>query len=218
MQVTRSKRYDAMLPKKREAFKAILRFLTHGDVKLHKEEEEMLKRWEYCDSLLRSKSKNEQQIIDELCTRFNIKPHTARNDIYQTQQLFGKSRQLNKKYLAHHHLERIDRDIQAVRSMIFKTGPDGKLVPLDSKEMMALAKLHEAYTYQLNSLPDEPIEDKTPPPIFHFILAPGQVIEKPLLLEDALKKADEIILKQDNDGVYKATAKTGMDHTAEETE
>lgn len=189
------------MPKKREAFKAILRFCTHGDIKLKKEEDEILRRWEYCDVLLRAKSKTEQQIIEEIVTRFNVKSHTARNDIYQTQQLFGKSRQINKKYLAHHHLDRIDRDIQLIRSQLFKT-VDGKLIVPDSKETMALAKLYEAYTYQLNSLPDEPIEDKTPPPIFHFILAPGQVIEKPLLLEDALKQADELILKQNKDGIY----------------
>lgn len=207
-----------LLPKKREAFKAILRFLTHGDIKLKKEEEEILKRWEYCDALLRGKSKNEQQIIDELTTKYSIKPHTARNDIYQTQQLFGKSRQINKKYLAHHHLERIDRDIQLVRSVLFKT-VNGTLVTPDAKEMMALAKLFEAYTYTLNSLPEESIEDRTPPPIFHFILAPGQVIEKPLLLDDAMKQADKLILKLNTDGIDEAiTGETELDDTTAETE
>lgn len=198
-----------LLPKKRDAFKAILRFLTDADVKLKVEEEFILKRWEHCDVLLRAKSKTEQQIIDEIADKFTVSVHTARNDIYQTQQLFAKSRQINKKYLIHHHLERIDRDIQLVRSQIFSKKGDGTISIPDPKQQMALAKLYETYTYTLNCVPEDSLEDRQPPPIFQFILAPGQVIEAPMLIGDAMEKADAILLHKNKNGVYEAELDNG---------
>jgi len=209
-----------LLPLKRDAFKAILRFLTNGDVRLKVEEEAILKRWEHCDMLLRAKSKSEQQIADEIVEKFYVSVHTARNDIYNTQQLFAKSRQINKKYLIHHHLERIDRDIQLIRSKLFSKSDDGKLIIPNSKEMVALAKMYETYTYTLNCVPEEQLEDKQPPPVFQFILAPGQVIERPMQITDAINMADEIILKQNKEGIYEdpRITETELDNTTEEAE
>lgn len=198
-----------LLPKKRDAFKAILRFLTDADVKLKVEEEAILRRWEHCDVLMRAKSKTEQQIIDEIKDKFGVSVYTARNDIYQTQKLFGKSREINKKYLIHHHLERIDRDIQLIRSQIFSKSNDGTIRIPDPKQQMALAKLYETYTYTLNCVPEDSSEDKQPPPIFQFILAPGQVIESPMLIDDAIKKADAILLTKNKDGIYEANMENG---------
>lgn len=198
-----------LLPKKRDAFKAILRFLTDADVKLRVEEESILKRWEHCDLLLRAKSKTEQQIIDDIAERFSVSVYTARNDIYHTQNLFAKSRQINKKYLIHHHLERIDRDIQLIRSQIFSKGNDGKISIPDPKQQAALAKLYETYTYTLNCVPEDSLEDRQPPPIFNFLLAPGQLIEAPMQLDDALAKADAILLKKNKAGVYSMPEEEG---------
>lgn len=189
------------LPKKRPAFVAIRKFMCDGDVKLHVEEEAILNRWIYCDALLREKEKNEEQIIDDLVQKFTISPFTARQDITNTQRLFADARKINKKYLIHHHLQRIDEDIQRLRKAFFQDRKGLKSVP-DAKELSAYAKLMEAYTYTLNSIPEEIQVDKQPPPIFQFILAPGQVIEKPMQIEDAMQKADEILLKQNPEGVY----------------
>ena len=197
----------AMLPKKREAFVAIRRFMMDGDVTLREDEEKILNRWIYVDALLKSKEHNEEEMIKKIVEEYNVSTYTARNDIQYTQRLFGDSRKINKKYLIHLHLERIDRDIQILRTKLFESGigSDGQPYQCtpDAKEIAALAKLHETYTYTLNSIPDDILEDKQPPPIFQFILAPGQVIERPMLLEDALKKADDI-LKLNDDGIYEA--------------
>lgn len=198
----------ALLPKKREAYVAIRRFMMDGDVQLRDDEEKILNRWIVCDALLKAKEHNEEQLILELVKQFKISPFTARNDINYTQRLFADSRKIIKKYLIHHHLDRIDQDIQRMRKLLFSNtkkvdNAEYDYVP-DAKELMALAKLHETYTYTLNSIPEDILEDNQPPPIFQFILAPGQVIELPMLLEDALKKSDDILLKENSDGVYEA--------------
>lgn len=194
-----------LLPKKREAFVAIKRFMCEGDVTLKVEEEEILNRWIYCDALLRAKEDNEESIIDKLMENFNISHGTASRDIVNTQRLFADARRINKKYLIHHHLQRIDEDIQKIRKQLFsKVKSDGieiQNIP-DSKEMAAYARLLESYTYTLNSIPEDIQADKQPPPIFQFILAPGQVIEKPMEIDAAQSKADELILKQNPEGVY----------------
>lgn len=187
----------ALLPKKRDAFTAIRRFMMDGDVQLKVEEEEILKRWIQCDALLKAKILDEQGIIDRLVKQFKVSSFTARNDIYYTQRMFADARKVIKKYLIHHHLERIDRDIQSIRKKLFAN----KKIP-DAKQMAALAKMHETYTYTLNSIPEDVQHDKQPPPIFQFILAPGQVIERPMQLEDAMKKADEFIDLKETNGVY----------------
>ena len=195
------------LPRKRDAFTAIRRFMCDEDVKLKAEEELILDRWIYCDVLLRKKELNEEQIIDDIAKKFSVSVYTARNDIGYTQRLFAASRKLNKKYLIDLHLKRMDEDIEKIRKRIFQlVDENGEITEItpDAKEMAAYAKLLETYTYTLNSVPEDAQEEKQPPPIFHFILAPGQVIDKPMQLEDALKKADAILLTQKEDGVYSA--------------
>jgi len=198
----------AVLPKKREAFIAIKRFMMDGDVTLRDEEEKILNRWIFTDALLKAKDLDEEGMIAKIVEQFTVSPFTARNDIYYTQRLFADSRKIVKKYLIHHHLDRIDQDIQRLRKLLFnnkkKVGEDVYDYVPDAKELAALAKLHETYTYTLNSMPEDAQLDKQPPPVFQFILAPGQVIDKPMMLEDAKKQANDIIMKQNPDGTYEA--------------
>jgi len=198
----------ALLPKKREAFIAIKRFMMDGDVTLRDEEEKILNRWIFTDALLKAKDLDEEGMIAKIVEQFTVSPFTARNDIYYTQRLFADSRKIVKKYLIHHHLDRIDQDIQRLRKLLFnnkkKVGEDVYDYVPDAKELAALAKLHETYTYTLNSMPEDAQLDKQPPPVFQFILAPGQVIDKPMMLEDAKKQATDIIMKQNPDGTYEA--------------
>jgi hypothetical protein len=190
-----------LLPKKRDGFVAIKRFLMDGDVVLKVEEEAILNRWIYADALMRAKEMNEEQMIRDIAEKFDISVHTSRGDIQNAQRLFADARKVNKKYLIHHHLQRIDEDIQKIRKKLFRGDGDTSKIP-DSKEMAALAKLFETYTYTLNSIPDEEAADKQPPPVFIFKLAPGQTIEAPLEIDDAVSMADEILMKQGEDGVY----------------
>jgi len=192
-----------LLPGKRDAYKAIKRFMCDGDVDLKVEEEFILNRWIYADSLMRSKEYGEDEMVRKIVEKFEVSVFTARNDLGNAQKLFADARKINKKYLIHHHLQRIDEDIQKIRKQLFKTatiaGKEINCIP-DAKEMASLAKLFESYTYTLNSIPDEAEMDKTPPPVFQFILPPGQVIQSPMDLEDAMRKAEE--LTKNEDGVY----------------
>lgn len=195
-----------LLPKKREAFAAIKRFMCDGDVTLRTEEEVMLSRWLYADALLKEKEDTEDQIIAKLMAEYGIARQTAVSDIANTQKLFAAARTINKKYLIHHHLQRIDQDIQKIRKSLYTYVDDeGKVMPTspDAKKLAAYAKLLEVYTYTLNSVPDEAVRDKLPPPVFQFLLAPGQTIEKPMGVDEALSQAEEIIMKENADGVYR---------------
>lgn len=198
--------YDMLLPKKRDAFTAIKRFMTMSDITLKVEEEAILKRWEFCDALLRSKEYDEETIIAKIVEMYNVSTFTARNDIGNAQRLFADSRKLNKKYLIHLHLERIDKDIQYVRKKLFAKQKDkeGKEYDpsIDAKELGAYAKLLESYTYTLNSIPEDIQNDKQPPPIFQFLLAPGQVIDRPMEIDEAIAGADAFLLSKNDDGVY----------------
>lgn len=182
--------------------------MLDGSVKLKVEEEAILNRWMVCDGFLKAKEFTEDEIIEKLVKTCEVSKFTARNDITYAQRLFADCRKINKRYLIHLHLERIDRDIENVRKKIIRSDSvdaDGKLesYPVDAKELAALAKLHETYTYTLNSLPEEVKVETQPPPKFLFLLAPGQTIERSgLALEDVLKKSDAIEMQQRPDGVY----------------
>lgn len=193
------------LPKKREAFKAIRAYMLGDETQLRVEEEAILNRWIYCDTMIRRKDKDESGQIEELKEKFSIKAHTARNDIYAAQRLFADARRIVKKYLIHLHLERIDQDIQRYREMVFRKDKEtGEYYAADPKDISALAKLQETYTYTLNSMPDIEKEPKAIPPKMVFLLAPGQTINAPLDMETAMKNADAMILKQDSHGTYTA--------------
>lgn len=194
----------SLLPKVRDAYTAIQRFMTEGGVTLKADEEKILNRWIYVDGLLKAKELDEDGMIKAIVANYHISEWTARTDISNTQKLFANARKVNKRYLIHHHLERMDKDIQYIRQRMFSKIKDDdgtEYEPsIDAKELAAYAKMMEAYTYALNSVPDETVADKQPPPIFQFILAPGQMLDKPLELDDAIRMADELI--KNSDGVY----------------
>lgn len=196
---------------KKDSYSAILRFMTKGDITLSTKDDLILSRWIYCDVLLRTKKHTEEYIIDKVVAHFNVSSYTARNDIYTAQSLFAKVRLIQKKYLIHLHLERIDKDIEELRRILFKKRIDKKGKEedplIDAKEMMALAKLEEVYTYTLNSVPEEINNIPLPPPIFQFMLPPGVVIERPMDGKTALQSANEILMTE-KDGVYTADDKS----------
>jgi len=186
-----------MLPAKRDAFTAIERFITKQDIELTVDEQRILSRWQFAEGLLRKKEIGEVEIIDEIKKTFSVSVFTAKNDITFAQQLSVRSRLFIKKFWHNLHLERLDKDIETLRKKIIKA--EGSI---DAKEVGALAKMMEVYTYTLNSSPDEVQKTIMPPPIFQFSLAPNQIIERPMELSEAMKEADEIIMKENSQGVF----------------
>jgi hypothetical protein len=192
-----------VLPPKKDAFSRIVQFMTKGDIALTAEEETILHRWIATDGYLRANKHSTDEIVNALMTAYSISQFTAMSDIRQAQRLFASARSINKKYLGHIHLERINRDIEEARDRIFfvtddETNVKTRVFP-DAKELAALARLHDSYTYTLNSLPEDQTKETMPPPIFIFNLMAGQSIDTGMTFDDAVAKADKFISAENID-------------------
>lgn len=187
---------QVVVPPKKDAFTRISQFMTGKAVVLSADEETILNRWITVDKWLRQNKHTTDEICALVEKDFSVSKFTALNDIRNTQKLFALARSVNKKYVGHIHLERINKDIEDMRDRIFyQDGPvDGVKVARvpDAKEMVALARLHEAYTDALNKMPEDAKKDVMPPPIFNFNLVGGEVTTT-MTLPDALNAADEML-------------------------
>lgn len=149
--------------------------------------------------MYRQKSSFEDIIKALIEPPYNVSRFTAQNDLSTAMEVFGAARKINKKYVLALKFERQEKDIERYRQLIFNqkavhpiTG-DLYDVPPDSKDIMALAKLEEASTYTLNSMPKD--EDKLPfvPTKVTLHLVKEDEIPMELPLVDALKMADAYI-------------------------
>lgn len=177
---------------KQDAKTRIGKFLAGDDVLLTSDEEKILQRWERAYDLIIKKEKTWVEIRDDIAFKFAVTKYTAENDMVAAQELFGINRKINKRFLMHLHLERIDKDYELARNRIFfyRDEDTGKLVERtsDAKELAALSRLADSYTYALNSIPVEDDRVKLPPPVFVFRLPEGvsfPVPELPQLLQAA---------------------------------
>lgn len=100
---------------KNDAFTRILRFYDKADIVLTSEEELILDRWIYCDTLLRSRKYKTPEIISNIVTKFGVSKFTAQKDIRDTYSLFGQTRAISKRYVLTNHIEDIQMQIQQVR-------------------------------------------------------------------------------------------------------
>ena len=195
------------MPAKKDAFSRILRWYSKSDITLSAEEEGILTRWIHVDALLRDGSKDEAQIIVDVKEKFGVSSFTAQRDIDNAQQLFGRCRQVSKKYLLDLHRQNIERDLNRIRKNMFTyVDKDGKVSERqpDDKEITALAKMSDTYTKAVVALPDDQLEDPMPPPRFIFLLAPGQKIEVGMSVDEAALLADAIEDLREVDGVYQS--------------
>jgi hypothetical protein len=175
---------------KKDAKSRIVRFLTKTDITLNSEEEKILARWEKADFLMRQ-GMAYTDIILKLTGDFQISKFTADNDISSAQEVFARSRKLNKRYLAHLHLEDIMQDLKLIRKKLFQISEGQQCIP-DEKEMMALAKLHDSYTRQLNAIPDDIQHSDVQKPVIIFELA-GAPVEVPMDVAKAWLLSEKFI-------------------------
>jgi hypothetical protein len=187
---------QAVTVAKGDAFSIIKKYLADPDaVQLTADAENMLKRLMYCDALFRQNQKTTEEIKRDLQETFIISEFTAMRDISNTQKLFATARAINKTYLAHIHLERINRDIENFRDRIFfyedddMPGVKRPTVP-DAKEVAALAKLEQVYSQTLDMIQDEKPGAATPPPIFNFTQV---VMNTGMTVQDAMAQADAML-------------------------
>jgi len=173
------------------------KFLAGEKILLNSEEEKILARWETANELLIEKQKTWLEIRNHIATTFSVSRFPAENDICNAQEVYGTNRKINKRFLLHLHLDRMDKDIERIREGLFFTEDDETDVKFnrtpDAKEIAALARLNEAYTYTLNSIPEDADRTKLPPPIYVFKLPDGVSITQPMSIQAALQAADEYI-------------------------
>lgn len=174
----------------------IKRFLTEGDISLSGDELTIMQRWEFADRLMMQGNSITALLRKKIMDEFCVSSTTADNDIFSAQEVFGEVRKINKRYLGHLHLQDIHADLARIRKKLFETeDKDGKKIATipNHKEIQALAKLHETYTYQLNSLPDTDPPPVIKRPIFLFSLVNGEAPKAPMQLEDAMKMSEQFI-------------------------
>lgn len=186
--MAKSEKLVVSVPEKKDAFSRILRFMGKSDITLSAQEEVILDRWVYCDVLLRGRIMTHDEVVQKMVDTWSISRFTALNDINQTQRLFERARQVSKKYLLHHHIEQIGLTIQKAAG--------------NSEQMELMPKLFDSYTKAIAALPDDHVADKQPPPMFVFNLPAGQQMDAPLSAEEAMKAADELLMKENSDGVF----------------
>ena len=176
------------MARKPDAKNRILKYLLEQSIDLRADELVILQRWEFADLKMREKKDTLTDIAVQISEKYHVSRWTAENDIISAQEVFGRSRKLNKKYLGHLHLERVDIALEKYRALIFREDHN----PTD-KEIMAYNKLLDSYTYAMNSLPTGDGHKAAISPIMIIGLIPGESISMPMALPDALKKADSII-------------------------
>lgn len=181
---------------KGDAFTRIAKYMTGGSITLTSAEETILNRWTQVDALMRQNKLTTDELVAHIKQTFIVSDWTALGDIKNTQRLFGMARVINKRYVGHIHLERINRDIEEIRDRIFWEWDDELNVKKsrmpDAKEMAALAKMHQVYTETWDAMPEQERADAMPPPKFVFNLV-GAGIAASTTLDDALAQADAII-------------------------
>ncbi len=167
---------------------SIIRYLTdESPGALSSEEEKVLARWEHADFLLRQHLEW-NDIILKIIAKFSVSKFTAENDIANAQEVFARSRRLNKKYIVHLNLQRIEKFIAFVEKKLFA---DDELP--DAKTIAAVAKLYETHTYTANSIPAEVVKTSLPPPVMNFYLVNRATLTQPMSVEEAIREADNLI-------------------------
>lgn len=181
----------AKLSTAKERIKA---FLLGDQVILNSEEVTILARWEKADLMYRTGHPYDEIIKALTEAPYSVSRFTAQNDLHTCMELFAAARKVNKKYILYLKYERQMQDIEKYRKMIFGRklqvkGKETEVMP-DTKEMMALAKLEEAATYTLNSLPSDPDKAPSMPTKVVLNLVQGEQIMEEMPLHEVLKLAD----------------------------
>lgn len=173
----------------------IIRFLTKGNITLTSNEEKALACWEDIDHHLRCGIEY-PDILLKITLKWGISRTTFNAYYSNTQEVFSRSRRLNKKYHIHLQAELMEQDIRKYRKSIFEyQDPKTKeIIPVspDAKDMMALAKLYDARAKLLSQLPDESEIVEIPKPVTIYQLPGEDVLQLPMSIEKALALTDKL--------------------------
>lgn len=163
-------------------------YLVGDDIRLTPDEIVILTRWEKADLLMRQVTPFDDA-IKQMVERFNVSRFTAQNDIYAAMEIFAAARKVNKRYLLYLKYDRQMADLEAFRKTLY----DGKKFIGSQKDVMALAKLEEAATYTLNSMPVEVEKKPFAPTKVTLNLVKQDSLPMQMSLPEALRLADEYI-------------------------
>jgi hypothetical protein len=182
--MTRNKKTNELT--KGDAYTSILQYMMHPEsIALTSDQEKILDRWIFCNTMLKDRKMKEEDIIDRLATKFEVSKFTARNDIGYTMALFVEARRFSKEYLLYHHIE--DMGL-----MIEKWKLDKSLAPFVPK------LLHE-YTIALSKLPDTINQKQRPKVTNNFFVVPGQNVQAPMSYDEAVIEAAKMIEQEEKE-------------------
>lgn len=174
----------------------IIRFKTVGDVILTVDEERALLRWETADELMRVHTPY-IEVRDALVEKFGVSKTTADKDYFAAQEIFARTRSINKKYEGSIHLDRIKKMIAFYEDKLMEKDPETGKPAAGLKEMeklgAILSRLYDNYTYTLNSIPSEVADPKTIVPSMIFRMTQNNHFNSPMDPEKAMEMADQYI-------------------------
>lgn len=160
-----------------------------GEVSLTDKQEELLKRWEYADELIRKNECKREVIAQLIMRRFAVGRATAFQDIVNAERVFASSTPLNKKYRIGLRIEYLERKIQ-------------EFYDSDDKDKMIMAGMLEARLVKYYDLYPDITPAKSPKTI-NFIIQ-GSVMPAPVMTADdalnAAKRVIDITPKKQDDG------------------
>lgn len=182
---------------RQQSTKARIRaYLVGDEITLTADEIATLARWEKADLLYRQAVPFEEIIKTLTLQPYSVTAFKAQNDLFNAMEVFAAARKVNKKYLMFLKYQRQEQDIERYRKSIFEqfyideVTKEKYPVPPNEKQVMALAKLEEAATYTLNSMPQEQERAPVVPTRVMLHLVPEDDIPLELPLHETLKLAD----------------------------
>jgi hypothetical protein len=170
-------------PDKTDAFSRIQKFLSSEEsgVTLSSKEELILARWIFANGLLTERKFLDDEIIDQIVSRFGVSKFTARTDISSARSLFISLVKDIKKFGLYHHI----RDLE----VLFQNKKN------DKAYAPFIAKLADAITRAYVALPEENELPPVPAPVLILKVVEGNKIS----LDEAVKAADQMLAKSKGD-------------------
>jgi hypothetical protein len=181
---------------------AILKYLETGGegALLTSKQEELLERYVYTDELIRRNvgKKKREEIANMITTRWNVSRTTAYTYMVATEHVFSSSTPLNKAYFIQNRMEFLERVIRECAAM-----GDHKAAAMYEKSLVKYVEIFPEYKAARS--PKNIIYNMVQNNVTNNVtnnnqLNVGAPQDGELLLDDALRQADDIIKQiEEND-------------------
>lgn len=174
-----SKSISLLVPEKNDSFSRIKKFMSNEEsgIVLTAKEEDMLRRWNYAQSLLAERKFTHEQIAEKISKLHSISIYTAREDVNKARSLYVNITDDYKRYTLFHHVEDIDSII--------------RMCKVDKSLFSLLPKLFAEKTRAIVGMPVTVQNPDVPAPIILVETTTG--LKQAMSAEEAMRLADELI-------------------------